>query len=275
MGMPLSVAQLLAIFDQEQRQEVRFFDVKREVASQVVRFLPLEGLESDGGGVVYSCLSAENADEVIREQVAYFQNLGCDLWWKVYDHDTPADLPARLIEHGFKPGEPEAIVVLDLEEAPALLWQPVVHDVRRIEDPAGIDEVMAVQAQVWEGEQLPTWLAEHLRQELLQNGDLLAVYVAYVDGAPASSAWVRFHPPGRFASLWGGSTVSGHRRRGLYTALLATRAQEARRRGACFLTVDASPMSQPILEKLGFRCISYAHEYRWAPNALPSEPERA
>jgi hypothetical protein len=22
-------------------------------------------------------------------------------------------------------------------------------------------------------------------------------------------------------------------------------------------------MSQPILEKLGFRCISYAHEYRW------------
>jgi predicted acetyltransferase len=57
--------------------------------------------------------------------------------------------------------------------------------------------------------------------------------------------------------------VPGHRRRGLYTALLAARAQEARRRGARFLTVDASPMSQPILEKLGFRCISYAHEYRW------------
>jgi GNAT superfamily N-acetyltransferase len=269
MAMPLSIAQLLAIFDQEQRQDVRFFDVQREIAPHVVRFIPHEGLEGDGGVVVFSCLSAENADEVIREEIAHFEKLGCDFGWKVYDHDTPADLQARLIAHGFEPGEPEAIVVLDLEEAPALLWQPVSHDIRRIEDPVGIEEMIAVQAQVWE-EELPAWLAEHLRQELFQNSEMIAVYIAYVDETPASSAWVRFHPPSRFASLWGGSTVPGHRRRGLYTALLATRAQEARRRGVRFLTVDASPMSQPILEKLGFRCISYAHEYRWRGRHAPT-----
>jgi GNAT superfamily N-acetyltransferase len=267
--MSLSIAQLLAIFDQEQRQDVRFSDVQREVVPYVVRFIPREGLESDGGVVVYSCLSAENADEVIREQIAYFERLGCDLGWKVYDHDTPADLQARLTAHGFEPGEPEAIEVLDLEEAPEVLWQPIAHNVRRLEDPAGIKEVIAVQEQVW-GEEFPAWLAEHLKQDLLQNGEQIAIYVAYVDGAPASSAWVRFHPPGRFASLWGGSTVPGHRRRGLYTALVAIRAQEARRRGARFLTVDASLMSQPILEKLGFRCISYAHEYRWRAQRPPA-----
>ena len=261
--MPLSIAQLLAIFDQEQRQEVQFFGVQREVTPHVVRFVPRRDLAGGSGVVVYSCLSAENADEVIREQVAYFEGLGCDLEWKAYDHDTPADLLARLTVHGFEPGEPEAIVVLDLEEAPALLWQAVVHDVRRIEDPAGIEEVIAVQAQVWEEKDLPFWVAEHLRQELVQHDELTSVYVAYADGLPASAAWVRFHPPSRFASLWGGSTVPGQRRRGLYTALLATRAQEARRRGVRFLTVDASPMSQPILEKLGFRCISYAHGYLW------------
>ena len=261
--MPLSIAQLLAIFDEEQRQDVRYFDVQREVAPHVVRFIPLQGFESDGGVVVYSCLSTENADEVIREQIAYFQKLGYDFGWKVYDHDTPADLQARLTAHGFQPGEPEAIVVLDLEEAPAVLCQPVTHDIRRIEDPARIAEVVAVQAQVWEEEQFPAWVAEHLRRELLEHSEQIVVYVAYVDGLPVSSAWVRFHPPGRFASLWGGSTVPGHRRRGLYTALVATRAQEARRRGMRFLTLDASPMSQPITEKLGFRCISYAHEYRW------------
>jgi hypothetical protein len=259
--MPLSVAQLLAIFDQEQRQDVQYFDVRREVTPHVVRFVPVEGLESDGGVVVYSCLNTENADEVIREQIAYFEGLGYDMGWKVYDHDTPADLPARLTAHGFEPGEPEAIVVLDLDEAPKFLWQPVSHDIRRIWDPAGIDQVIAVQSQVWE-EELPGWLGEHLRQELLQNGEQIAVYVAFVAGMPASSAWVRFHPGSRFASFWGGSTVSSHRRRGLYSALLATRAQEARRRGVRFLTVDASPMSQPILEKLGFHCISYAYEYR-------------
>ena len=260
--IPLSIARLLAIFDQEQRQDVRFFDVRREVTPDVVRFIPREGMESDGGVVVYSCLRAENADEVIREQITYFEGLGSDFGWKVYDHDTPADLQARLTTHGFEPGDPEAIVVLDLEEAPAALWQPVSHDIRRIEDPAGIDEVIAVQGQVWE-EELPGWVADHLRQELLEHGEQIAIYVAYVDGTPASSAWVRFHPPGRFASLWGGSTVPGQRGRGLYTALVATRAHEARRRGMRFLTVDASPMSRPILEKLGFRCISYAHEYRW------------
>jgi GNAT superfamily N-acetyltransferase len=261
--MPLSIAQLLAIFDQEQRQDVRYFDVQREVTPHVIRFVPRQGLESDGGVVVYSCLNAENADEVIREQIAYFQTLGCDFGWKVYDHDTPADLRDRLATQGFEPGEPEAVVVLDLEEAPAALWKPVTHDMRRIADPTGVDEVIAVQEQVWEKEKFPDWVAEHLRQELAERPEQIAVYVAYVDETPASSAWVRFHPPGRFASLWGGSTVPDYRQRGLYTALVAVRAQEAQHRGARFLTVDASPMSQPILEKLGFRCISYAHEYRW------------
>jgi GNAT superfamily N-acetyltransferase len=261
--MSLSVAQLLAIFDQEQRQEVRFFDARREVAPHVVRLAPLEGLEGGGGAVIYSCLSAENADAVIREQIAYFEARGCDFGWKAYDHDTPADLQARLVRHGFVAGDREAVVVLDLDEAPAFMWRPVVHEVRRVAEPAGIADVMAVQEHVWEGEQLPTWLAEHLKEELRQGGENLTVYVAYVDGVPASAAWVRFHPPTRFASLWGGSTVPEHRRRGLYMALLTARAQEARRRGVRFLTVDASPMSQPILEKLGFRCISYANEHRW------------
>jgi GNAT superfamily N-acetyltransferase len=267
--MPLSIAQLLAIFDQEQRQEVRFFDMRREVTPYVVRLTPLEGLEGGGGAVIYSCLSAENADEVIREEIAYFAALGCDFGWKAYDHDTPADLQARLARHGLAPGDREAVVVLDLEEAPAFLWQPARHDVRRIERPAEVEDVMAVQAQVWEGEQLPSWLGEHLQRELHEGGEQLAVYVAYVEGTPASAAWVRFHPPTGLASLWGGSTVPDHRRRGLYSALLAARAQEARRRGARFLTVDASPMSQPILEKLGFRCISCANEYRWRAKSSP------
>jgi len=40
--------------------------------------------------------------------------------------------------------------------------------------------------------------------------------------------------------------VKGYRKRGLYTALLAVRAQEGRARQVKYLTVDASPMSRPI-----------------------------
>jgi GNAT superfamily N-acetyltransferase len=257
---PYGTAQLLAIFDQQQRQEVEFFDARREVLARVVRLIPIEG-PSGGGAVIYSCLNADNADAAIREQTLYFDSQGLDFAWKVYDHDTPADLQTRLAAHGFEPEDPEAVLVLDLEDAPPILWQPITHDVRLIEDPARIDDVMAVQEGVWE-KPFP-WLAEHLKVELGKGGELIRVYVAYVDGAPASTAWIRLHPPSRFASLWGGSTLPDFRKRGLYTALLAVRAQEARRRGARFLTVDASPMSQPILEKLGFRCISHARDYNW------------
>jgi predicted acetyltransferase len=80
---------------------------------------------------------------------------------------------------------------------------------------------------------------------------------------PACSAWIRFHPPTQFASLWGGSTLPAYRKHGLYTAVLAVRAQEARRRGYRFLTIDASPMSRPIVEKHGFQFLTYAHACNW------------
>lgn len=53
------------------------------------------------------------------------------------------------------------------------------------------------------------------------------------------------------------------RRSGCYTAVLAARLQEAIRRGYRFLVVDAVPMSRRILDKHGFRVITYATSYDW------------
>lgn len=89
------------------------------------------------------------------------------------------------------------------------------------------------------------------------------MYVAYVDGQPATAAWMLFPPHSQFASLWGGSTLRRFRRQGLYTALLAARAQEARARQVRYLTVDASPMSRPILEKFGFEVSAYSYPCKW------------
>jgi GNAT superfamily N-acetyltransferase len=62
-----------------------------------------------------------------------------------------------------------------------------------------------------------------------------------------------------FASIWGGSTLPDYRGRGLYSALIAARLQEAEKRGYQYLTVDANPeTSMPILQKLGFVTIGYA-----------------
>lgn len=86
------------------------------------------------------------------------------------------------------------------------------------------------------------------------------------DGQPASAAWVYFPKNSQFASLWGGSTLNDFRNRGLYTALLAVRAQEARTRQVRYLTVDASEMSRPILEKFGFTMMAYSYSCKWKVN---------
>jgi GNAT superfamily N-acetyltransferase len=89
------------------------------------------------------------------------------------------------------------------------------------------------------------------------------VYVAYADDGAASCAWITFHKESQFAGLWGGSTLEAYRGQGLYSALLVTRVQEARSLGVRYLTIDASPMSRPIVEKFGFQAISTATACLW------------
>ncbi|MBI3941570.1 MAG: N-acetyltransferase [Chloroflexi bacterium] len=252
-------AELLALFDKEQRIEIEHPGMRRDMLPHVIRHA---GVDRDGwAGVLYSHLNRDNVDDAIREQITYFENIGRNFEWKVYDRDTPEDLKERLKTYGFEPEGPEALMVLDMTEMPQMLQQPITHDIRRITDPARIGDVVTVEKQVWQKDE--DRLGRRLQAELQQHPESLSVYVAYVDGKPASAAWINFHEQSQFASLWGGSTIAAYRKRGLYTALLAVRAKEALSRGARFLTVDASPMSRPILEKHGFKLLTFTHPYNW------------
>ena len=76
--------------------------------------------------------------------------------------------------------------------------------------------------------------------------------VAIVDGQPVSGGRVDFEDGVEFAGLFGGITLPEYRRRGLYRATVAKRAELARERGYRWLYSDALPTSRPILERLGF-----------------------
>lgn len=262
--------QILALYDQEQRREAEYFNMQREVTSSVIRHIPAPGTGGEGV-VIYSRLNAANVEDTIREQITYFESIGQDFEWKVYNYDTPSDLKARLAAHGFETGEPEAILALDLKEAPPTLLKPVTHDVRRITHPGKIGDIITVQEEVWQ-EDL-TWIAQRLAEGLRHAPEHLSLYAAYVEGVPVSSAWIEFYKHSQFAALWGGSTLPDYRKRGLYMALLAARTQEAYRRGVRFLTVDASPMSHPILEKFGFQLLTYAHPCKWRVKPPPKGKE--
>ena len=152
-------------------------------------------------------------------------------------------------------------MVLDLKEAPPLLLAPITHDVRRITDPDQIGAVVAVQEAVWQEERSGTG-------ELSQpdnargSGDSRRV-CGLCRWTDRFVGLARFQPPSPFAGLWGGSTLPAYRKQGFYTALVAVRVQEALRRGARFLTIDASPMSRPIVERFGFQYITTAFACNW------------
>jgi GNAT superfamily N-acetyltransferase len=258
----VNIEKMLNLFDQEQRREVEFIGFRREVTPEVVRLVDRQAERGDSM-VLYSRLTAANADEVIEAEIAYFESIGHDFEWKVYDHDSPADLKERLTTRGFEIGEAEAVLVLDLADAPPALLAPVNHDVSRITKPEELADVVAVQRQVWPEADFISQLGERLAADLQADPDHLSIYVAYVDELPTCSAWISFHREGSFAGLWGGSTLPQFRQRGLYTALVATRLQEAIRRGVRFLTIDASPMSHAVLQKFGFQLLTYTYPCKW------------
>ncbi|HWT06772.1 MAG TPA: GNAT family N-acetyltransferase, partial [Xanthomonadales bacterium] len=143
----------------------------------------------------------------------------------------------------------ETLMVLDLDGAAA--GDVGLRDgveIRRVVDAAGVDDFVAVTTAAFGRDD--TWKApEYLR---MLEDSAVALFVAYREGRAASAGRLSL-PDGRvFASMWGGSTVPELRGLGLYRALVARRADVARRRGYRYLTTDARETSRPILERIGF-----------------------
>ena len=247
----MNTQEVLALYDRDQRREIDFPGMRREVLPQVIRFVrPMPGMSF----VLYSDLDETTADAAIDEQVAYFTRLRADLEWKVYAHDRPVDLAARLVARGFVAEEPDAIMALDVANAPASLLAPAAADVRRLTQPEQLADVVSVLEPVWAEDF--AWVHDRLGKHMTIPG-YLSVFVAYAGGVAACAGWT-YYNAGHFAGLWGGSTLSAYRGQGLYTAVLAARVREARERGVPYLTIDAGAMSRPIVARHGFELLTTA-----------------
>lgn len=249
--------ELLKLYDRELRQEIEYPGARKEVLPHLVRFVrPAPGANI----ITYSRLDEDDCQAQIAEQVAYFAPLNQPFAWKVYAHDTPPDLQRCLQAQGFILDDIAALMVLDLGRTPPALLAPPAADLRRITRPEGLADVIQVMQEVWGGDF--AWIYPRMGPELELPG-YLSVYTAYQDGSPACAGWTYFPPDSQFASLWGGSTLPEFRRRGLYTSLLAVRAQEAMQRGRRYLIVEAGDLSRPIVARHGFQVLSTIFDYEW------------
>ena len=217
--------------------------------------------DSFGSFIVDFDIADADLDATIAREVSHFSDLEKSFEWKVFDTDQPARIGTALVAQGFEKGEAEAFMVLDLKQAPPTLFEPSEMVVKRVTEWAGVQDMAQVQNQVWGGDHVSN--AEAIWAEIQDPADTMTLYVVYVDGIPASTARQTFVPGSPFSGLWGGSTLAAYRGNGCYSALLKARAIDARRRGVRYLTIDASDMSRPIVERAGFEFVTYTHPYEW------------
>lgn len=198
--------------------------------------------------VVYSDFGRADAEAEVAQEVRALKARGGRLEWKVHGHDRPADLPLILARHGFVPEPMETLLVRVIDEG--LLRAPGSAEIttRAVTTEAGAEDYLrAVTAAFGQtfGETRDDLLARVRRGEG-------ALHVAYVDGAPVGAGRVEL-PPGRsFAGLYTGGVAPAYRGRGVYGALVRSRAQVAAERGYAHLMTEALETSRPILERLGF-----------------------
>ncbi|MFN8099889.1 MAG: GNAT family N-acetyltransferase [Dermatophilaceae bacterium] len=193
----------------------------------------------------------DDPDAAIAQQRDFFLGRGQRVEWKTYSYDPPADLGARLSRAGFRKEDDEALLLGEL----TVLAEAVVPQGFLVREAAGRtdhDRIAALHELIWPGSAGTT--GSFVGEQADSPGDSAAVLALAEDdpdGAALCAAWVRRSPGTDFAGMWGGATHPDFRGRGLYGAVLAARARWALDRGHTLARVDASPMSEPILRRLG------------------------
>jgi GNAT superfamily N-acetyltransferase len=208
-------------------------------------------------------LSEAELDLLIERQIERFAEQGASFEWKFHSHDRPPFLEERLLAAGFLAEELETVVIAEtaaLVDAPA---PPAGVEIRRVFERPDFERIADLESDVW-GER-DRWYADVFERELAADPDGLAIFVAEAEGLVVSAGWIRFPSGTEFGTLWGGSTLPDWRGRGIYRALVATRAELAWACGRRYLEVDASDASRPILERLGFRAVTRTRPYVWSP----------
>jgi predicted GNAT family acetyltransferase len=213
--------------------------------------------------IVFSQLAADEADDVIREEMALAEKRGHTLEWKLYGHDVPSDLVKRLLSAGFAAEDTEQVLVLPVNQETVAAFGTRGHDVRRVRDESGLADYAEIAREI--GRTNPEKEQRQLASVLQATPDEMSVHIAYVDGEPVACGRIYFSDGSHHAELAGGRTKTTHRNRGLFTAVVAARLTEAYERGCSLVFTDALPTSEPILTKHGFRAITSTQPFVYSP----------
>lgn len=201
------------------------------------------------GGMNEVCLAVlglEEADAVIDATIAEYRALGIRFRWTVGPDSAPADLAARLERRGLVP---ETVIGLARSTDALVQDVPVGVTIEPV-DATNLEAFTRVMALGWDMDPVPL-LTLH-RRLLDSQAPRMLMHLARFDGQPAGAAALALLP--RSAFLLGAVVLPEFRGRGIYRALVASRAKHAAALGRALATSHArASTSAPVLLRLGFR----------------------
>ncbi|MFJ2210963.1 GNAT family N-acetyltransferase [Streptomyces sp. NPDC101062] len=253
---------VLKAFDRDMRLHAGA-DGSRASPERVGNVVRRSGGPHDWNGVLWSDLDENSAPAAIAEQVAHFTGLGLESEWKLYSHDAPAGLGRLLLAAGFVAEPTEALMVAEVKDLLDDAEPPEGIRLVPVTDAAGVALMADVHDQAFGTD--GSRIAQQLLGQLTEFPDTVSAVVAVAGDVPVSAARLELPPGKRFAGLWGGGTTEEWRGKGIYRALVTYRARIAAARGYPYLQVDATDMSRPILERLGFTVLSTTTPYVHTP----------
>jgi hypothetical protein len=211
-----------------------------------------------------------DGSDLIKHAESFFGGFARGFAVKVRDTGEDDDLRDACVAAGLEPfgsPVPQMIVVAPLPDRQGV--DGVV--IERVHDEAGVADAVAVNAEAYATYGMP---AEVL-PELFDRGSALAddpaahVVVARREGAPVATA-MTFESDGVASVQWVG-TVPSARGTGLGALVTTVVTNSAFERGATSVTLQASPMGEPIYRALGYETIyGYSEYVRW-----PKPPGRS
>lgn len=200
---------------------------------------------------------AADPDPEINSVRDWFASRGhASFTWKLGASSTPSGLEAKLRALGAHEDEAEpehTAMVLDREPPRG---EVDVRSVETYEDYVASAEILAVGfgGSFTEAERQAQRSMLPERYKAYREDGFGRRYLALIDGRPVAVGTAVQTSAGVVA-LGGGATLPEARGRGAYRALVRARWDDAVAAGSPVLVTQASGMSRPILEALGFRAV--------------------
>ena len=263
MSSVIDAERYLRAYDEQLRT-----DAETPSAESITRLGPLRLVTFPGGRgfVTYRDLAGADATTIgrwVEEATTYFRDDGriTRIEWKTRGHDRAPGLHEALLGNGFRPDEPESIMIGEARLLDVDVPLPAGVRLRRISDEGDVRAMCSMQGRVFGGPVSEAGADAVLAR--LARADGMELWVAEADGEIVSAGRLEPVPDTEFAGIWGGATLEPWRGRGIYRALTAARARAALVLGKTLINSDSTEYSRPILERSGLIKVSTTTPYEW------------